>query len=118
MNIDGVSFRTVWMEGPVVRMIDQPRLPHAFVVADMRTHLDTARAISTMVVRGAGAIGATGAYGVAQAALEAPDQTFHAYLARAADTLRATRPTAGVRARSWPLRRAGGLRRVAHVAPH
>jgi methylthioribose-1-phosphate isomerase len=94
MKVNGVPFRTVWMEGSVVKMIDQPRLPHDFLVADMPTHRETAQAITTMVVRGAGAIGATGAYGVAQAALEAPDDGFHAYLAAAATTLRATRPTA------------------------
>jgi S-methyl-5-thioribose-1-phosphate isomerase len=47
-----------------------------------------------MVVRGAGAIGATGAYGMAQAALEAPDDGFHDYINNAANTLSNTRPTA------------------------
>ncbi len=47
-----------------------------------------------MVVRGAGAIGATGAYGMAQAALLAPDREFAAAVRRAADVLGATRPTA------------------------
>ncbi|MEC8422395.1 MAG: S-methyl-5-thioribose-1-phosphate isomerase, partial [Myxococcota bacterium] len=94
MNVDGVPTRTVWLDGSTVRMIDQPRLPHAFRIADMPTHRDTARAITTMGVRGAGAIGATGAYGMAQAALEAPDDSFHAYVAEAAERMRSTRPTA------------------------
>ncbi|NTW62816.1 MAG: S-methyl-5-thioribose-1-phosphate isomerase, partial [Chlorobiaceae bacterium] len=47
-----------------------------------------------MVVRGAGAIGAAGGYGVAQAALEAPGDGFDAYVERAVQTLTATRPTA------------------------
>ena len=94
MRVDGKHFRTVWMEDGVVRLIDQPRLPHGFHIVDMATHRDTARAISTMIVRGAGAIGATGAAGMAQAALEAPDDDFDAYVAAAAATLRDTRPTA------------------------
>jgi len=94
MRVEGKSFRTVWLEGSVVRMIDQPLLPHRFAIADMATAEDTARAIETMVVRGAGAIGATGAFGVAQAAVQAPDRDFAATLRRAADMLGATRPTA------------------------
>jgi methylthioribose-1-phosphate isomerase len=94
MKVDGKPFRTVWLEGTVVRLIDQPLLPHRFAIADMATPEDTARAIKTMVVRGAGAIGATGAYGVAQAALLAPDRSFAAAVRRAADMLSATRPTA------------------------
>ena len=94
MRVDGKPTRTVWMEGSVVRMIDQPRLPHSFRIADFADHTQTARAISTMVVRGAGAIGATGAYGIAQAALHAPDAEFHRFMASAAETMANTRPTA------------------------
>jgi methylthioribose-1-phosphate isomerase len=94
MLVNGVHTRTVWMEGGVVKMIDQPRLPHEFRIVDLPHHTDTARSISTMIVRGAGAIGATGAYGIAQAALEAPEDTFHAYIAAAAETMSKTRPTA------------------------
>ena len=48
-----------------------------------------------MIVRGAGAIGATGAAGMAQAFLEAPDDdSFQEYIDTAAHTLRNTRPTA------------------------
>ena len=94
MHVDGTPYRTVWMEDGVVRMIDQPLLPHTFSIADFTDHTQTAKAISTMVVRGAGAIGATGAYGMAQAALEAPNDGFHAYIEQAANTLSNTRPTA------------------------
>lgn len=94
MLVDGTHYRTVWLEDGIVKLIDQPRLPHEFRIVDMRTHQDTARAISTMIVRGAGAIGATGAAGMAQAALEAPDSDFDAYIRTAAETLRNTRPTA------------------------
>ena len=94
MRVDGTPFRTVWMDGSVVKLIDQPLLPHRFAIADQPTWQHTARAITTMVVRGAGAIGATGAYGMAQAALAAPDDGFHDAVAAAANGLRDTRPTA------------------------
>ena len=94
MLVDGQPTRTVWMEGSTVHMIDQPRLPHTFQIAKLADHRDTANAISTMIVRGAGAIGATGAYGMAQAALEAPDNDFHRYIEHAANTMSNTRPTA------------------------
>lgn len=95
MNVGGKPYRTVWMEGRVVRMIDQPLLPYCFAIADLPTHRDTAEAITTMVVRGAGAIGAAAGYGMAQAALEAPDgAAFMDYVLQGADRLRCTRPTA------------------------
>jgi S-methyl-5-thioribose-1-phosphate isomerase len=94
MNVNGTPTRTVWWENNRVRMIDQPLLPHQFRIVDMPTHVHTALAISQMTVRGAGAIGATGALGMAQVALEAPDADFFAFVARGANHLRATRPTA------------------------
>lgn len=94
MLVNGMPTRTVWMEGSTVKLIDQPLLPHRFAIVDQPTHRDTAEAIRTMVVRGAGAIGATGAYAIAQAALEAPEQGFHETVAEAARFVSETRPTA------------------------
>ncbi len=94
MRVNGVPHRTVWLEGSTVRMIDQTLIPLEFKLVDLPTVEDTAWSIKTMVVRGAGAIGATGAYGMAQAALLAPDDGFHAAVAAAANRLRGTRPTA------------------------
>ncbi|MBI1987610.1 MAG: S-methyl-5-thioribose-1-phosphate isomerase [Nitrospinae bacterium] len=94
MKVQGVHYRTVWMEGPVVKMINQPPIPHRFEIVEMEHHERTAQAIQTMVVRGAGAIGATGGYGMAQVALEAPEKGFWEYIQRGAQTLRSTRPTA------------------------
>ena len=71
MKVNGQPTRTVWMEGLTVAMINQPLLPHTFEVVRFDNYRATANAITTMVVRGAGAIGATGAYAVAQAAAEA-----------------------------------------------
>ncbi|HHX42464.1 MAG TPA: S-methyl-5-thioribose-1-phosphate isomerase [Chloroflexi bacterium] len=95
MKVNGVDYRTVWMQGSTVRMIDQQRLPHEFVIVSLPTHQHTAEAIRAMVVRGAGAIGAAAGYGMAQVVLEAPAGTDYAtYIARGAETLRRTRPTA------------------------
>jgi methylthioribose-1-phosphate isomerase len=61
-------YRTVTFDAAknVVELIDQRLLPHEFKMFHSRNYRDTARAISDMVVRGAGAIGATAAYGLAQ----------------------------------------------------
>ncbi len=94
MLVDGRQTRTVWMEGPLVRMINQPLLPHRFEIADFPDYRATGEAIRTMVVRGAGAIGGTAGYAMAQAALAAPEKGFHAQLAEAASFIQDTRPTA------------------------
>ena len=99
MRIDGEirDYKTVWMEGHSIYMIDQRLLPHRFKIIQLRDYKETAEAIRNMTVRGAGAIGVTAAYGVAQAALQAPKESFkafRAYVEEAARTLKATRPTA------------------------
>ena len=88
---------TLWREGGTVKMIDQRLLPHRFEILTLDSHTQTADAIRCMAVRGAGAIGVAGGYGVAQAAIEARDmklREFKAYVAEAANVLRGTRPTA------------------------
>jgi len=95
MKINGVHYRTVWMEQNVVKMINQAVLPHFFRIEELQTHRDTARAIKDMIVRGAGAIGATAAYGMAQVILEAPDSSqFSDAVHSGFQTLANTRPTA------------------------
>jgi methylthioribose-1-phosphate isomerase len=95
MIVNGQAYRTVWMEDGVVKIINQVLLPHRFGIVDLPDHRATAQAIREMWVRGAGAIGATGGYGMAQVALEAPDgDGFAGYVAQGAATLRGTRPTA------------------------
>ncbi|HEX9045706.1 MAG TPA: S-methyl-5-thioribose-1-phosphate isomerase, partial [Verrucomicrobiae bacterium] len=61
-------FRTVTFDirSNCVRLIEQRLLPHEFKVVATKNYRETARAITDMVVRGAGAIGATAAYGLAQ----------------------------------------------------
>ncbi len=96
MNVDGHHYRTVWtVDDDRIRIIDQRLLPHQFVLEDLRTVDDVARAIADMHVRGAGLIGATAGYGMWLAAIEAanaPD--FDPQLNRFAAQLKATRPTA------------------------
>lgn len=80
-----------------VRLIEQRLLPHVFKVIATRTYEETARAITDMVVRGAGAIGATAAYGLAQGAraLRTRDLArFGAHMDRVYATLKNARPTA------------------------
>ena len=99
VRIDGVTkdYRTLWMEGQTIKLIDQRKLPHRFEVTTLENHRDTAKAIKDMVMRGAGAIGVAGGYGMAQAALEASEMMqpeFEKYIQKAAVTLKDTRPTA------------------------
>jgi methylthioribose-1-phosphate isomerase len=93
MKVDGRHFRSIWVEadGFSVRAIDQRRLPHEFVVADIADCDAAAEAIRSMLVRGAPLIGATAAYGVA---LAMRADSSDAALARAYDKLIVTRPTA------------------------
>jgi methylthioribose-1-phosphate isomerase len=93
--VNGKAYRTVWMEGAAVRLINQLLLPHAFEIVDLPDHRATAVAIRDMWVRGAGAIGAAAGYAMAQVALEASDGAgFSAYVQQGAATIRGTRPTA------------------------
>ena len=79
------------MEGRQVVVIDQRLLPHRFKLLRLRNHRETAEAIRNMTIRGAGTIGATAAFGMAQAFLE---DSSAEYIAKAYTTLVSTRPTA------------------------
>jgi len=100
MNVHGKHYRTIWVEKDspeIVRIIDQRHLPHKFVVEDLRTVDEMARAIKDMHARGAGLIGACAGYGIYIAALNAPKDSvdsFMSFLDESGDTLKATRPTA------------------------
>ena len=54
----------------IVQIIDQRRLPHEYVVSDLKTYQDGINAIADMLVRGAPLIGATAAWSLYLAALE------------------------------------------------
>src|SRR5918996_6091812 len=93
MNINGKSYRTIWLsaDGWSVEIIDQTKLPHQFATVRLESCEAAARAILTMQVRGAPLIGATAAYGLCLALRhDASDEAME----RAAARLRRTRPTA------------------------
>ncbi len=80
-----------------VRLIEQRLLPHEFKIVASRTFRETAAAIRDMIVRGAGAIGATAAYGLAQGvrAFRGSDQKkFSRHIETVYTTLKDARPTA------------------------
>lgn len=83
------DMRAVWMDGNgTVWMIDQRKLPHALELVPAVGLSDIAHAIRDMTVRGAPAIGATAALGIAQAAGQGLN------LDEAGALLKGTRPTA------------------------
>ncbi|MFH1386419.1 MAG: S-methyl-5-thioribose-1-phosphate isomerase [bacterium] len=88
MKVNGKHYRTVWLEGSSVFLIEQNFLPFEFKIHESKTYKDTCDAIKTMLVRGAGAIGATAGFAMAQAFLGKVD------LAKAKKEIEATRPTA------------------------
>ena len=93
MMVSGKHFRSIWLEedSNVVRIIDQTKLPHDFVVADIKSLDDAVVAISSMQVRGAPLIGTTAAYGFAFAMRDDPTDP---HINDACQKLIAARPTA------------------------
>ena len=91
MKIGGKNYRTIWFEKNIVKIIDQSKLPHQFIIKDLKTVKDAVNAIKIMEVRGAPLIGATAAYGLVLSIIENKDHTF---LKKSADDLIKSRPTA------------------------
>lgn len=92
-----MTVETVRLRNGVLELIDQRRLPSKEIWIRCRTAEDTARAIETMVVRGAPAIGVAAAYGVAAGAAALKGRTPSALqfeLERHIERLARTRPTA------------------------
>lgn len=96
MKVNGVEYRTVWAEksGRLVKLIDQNALPHEFKVVEARDCAETALAIKQMTVRGAPAIGAAAAFGLAQAFAQAPSEKLWEVASAWRKAIEATRPTA------------------------
>ena len=92
-----MELRTVeWKDDSVV-MIDQTKLPNELVFVRYTDYNDVANAIRTLVVRGAPAIGVSGAFGMALAALHSSSKTKEDLLSdleNAKKILFETRPTA------------------------
>ena len=99
-----------WEDGKVI-MIDQTKLPNQLVFVEYDDYNQVANAIQTLVVRGAPAIGVSGAFGLALAALQSRAKNkddMIADLEVAKKTLFETRPTA--------VNLAWGLERIMGVA--
>ncbi|MGD9107198.1 MAG: S-methyl-5-thioribose-1-phosphate isomerase [Desulfobacterales bacterium] len=97
MKIDGKDLRPIWLDSDlnIVKIIDQRRLPHEFVIADLKTVDDVITAIKEMYVRGAPLIGVTAAYGVYLAIFNSSVNTVgNDYLIKECKRLKTARPTA------------------------
>ena len=93
----GSSIRTVEWKNNKVIMIDQTKLPNELVFVEYDNYNQVANAIRNLVVRGAPAIGVSGAFGLALAALQSDSTTKEnliSDLQKAKKILFETRPTA------------------------
>ena len=93
MKIEGKEYRTIWFDdkSQTVKIIDQTKLPHQFIIKDLKTAKDAITAIKVMEVRGAPLIGATAAYGIVLAIMEKNDLNF---IKKSSEELIQSRPTA------------------------
>ena len=91
MRIQGKEYRTIWYEEKVVKIIDQTKLPHQFIIKELKTVRDAVNAIKIMEVRGAPLIGGTAAYGIVLAIQESTEKEF---INKSAEELIQSRPTA------------------------
>jgi methylthioribose-1-phosphate isomerase len=91
MRIQGKEYRTIWYEDKIVKIIDQTKLPHQFIIKDLKSVKDAINAIKVMEVRGAPLIGGTAAYGIVLAIQESTDKEF---IYKSAEELIQSRPTA------------------------
>jgi methylthioribose-1-phosphate isomerase len=91
MRIQGKEYRTIWFENDVVKIIDQTKLPHQFIIKDLNSVKDAINAIKVMEVRGAPLIGGTAAYGIVLAIQESTEKKF---IIKSAEELIQSRPTA------------------------
>ena len=91
MKIEGKYYKTIWFINNLVKIIDQTKLPHQFVIKDLKTVKDAINAIKKMEVRGAPLIGATAAYGLVLSIIEKNDLSF---IKKSSEELIASRPTA------------------------
>ena len=91
MRIEGKEYRTIWYDDDVVKIINQTKLPHQFIIKNLKTVKDAINAIKIMEVRGAPLIGGTAAYGIALAVKENNDLEF---IKKSAEELIQSRPTA------------------------
>ena len=91
MRVNGKEYRTIWFENDLVKIIDQTKLPHNFIIKELETVDHAVNAIKKMEVRGAPLIGATAAYGIVLAIKE--NKNFE-FIKKSSAKLVDARPTA------------------------
>jgi methylthioribose-1-phosphate isomerase len=94
MKVKNKHYRALWMEDTRLCMINQNLLPFSFEIFYSNNLEQTCMAIKTMITRGAGSIGAAGAYGMLQAIYASKDSNLTENLIKAKEILDSTRPTA------------------------
>src|SRR5262244_4166837 len=88
---------TIARENDTVVMVDQRRLPAEEIYVRCKTAAEVAKAIKTMVIRGAPAIGVSAAMGIALGMRKSKatgTQKFAAEFQKTCDLMAGTRPTA------------------------
>jgi methylthioribose-1-phosphate isomerase len=93
MKIEGKQYRTIRFDenSQTIKVIDQTKLPHQFLIKDLKTVKDAINAIKVMEVRGAPLIGGTAAYGIVLAIMEKNNNNF---IKQSSEELVQSRPTA------------------------
>jgi len=93
MKINGKEYQTIWFDtqSKDVQIIDQTKLPHQFIIKNLKTVKEAISAIKNMEVRGAPLIGGTAAYGIVLAVKENNDLNF---ITKISEDLIQSRPTA------------------------
>jgi methylthioribose-1-phosphate isomerase len=93
VKIENKDYRTIWYDKntQTVKIINQTKLPHQFIIKDLKTIKDAVCAIKKMEVRGAPLIGGTAAYGIVLAVKENNDLNF---IKKSSEDLIQSRPTA------------------------
>jgi methylthioribose-1-phosphate isomerase len=92
-----MKFKTIEWKGDHIRIFDQRRLPQEVRYLDCRDVSSVAKAIRTMAIRGAPAIGVAAAMGIALAAKKMKSHrpgVFHKSIEKVCQQMRQTRPTA------------------------
>lgn len=92
------NIKPIEWAGSHVKLVDQTLLPYEYKTVDIKTYKEMATAIKDMIVRGAPAIGVSGAFGVALGAKELLNiqnkEEFLQKLEETGEYLKSTRPTA------------------------
>src|ERR687895_101307 len=98
LHTEGTMLPTIEWKGDAVVMIDQRKLPSAEIYVTCKTAAEVAKAIKTMVIRGAPAIGVAAAMGIAlgmRRSTASGTKQFTTEFQKICDQIAATPPTAG-----------------------